>query len=72
MGRRPAGGDLESRLSELERRLADPGFYSSGGEDVGRAVRRHGELRASIARLEVEWERAAEKLAAFERSSTDA
>ena len=68
-------GDLErqtNELRELEKVLANPSFYSDGGEDVGAAVRRHGELRASIAMLEVEWARAAEKLSALDRSSTDA
>ncbi|MFN2543193.1 MAG: ATP-binding cassette domain-containing protein, partial [Actinomycetota bacterium] len=57
-------------LRVLEEQLADPGFYANGGEDVAKAVRRHGELRERIASLETEWERAAEGLAAAETSSS--
>jgi ATP-binding cassette subfamily F protein 3 len=53
-------------LRELEAQLADPAFYARGGDDVGEAVRRHGETRERISELEDEWERSAEALAQHE------
>jgi len=53
-------------LRTLEAQLADPAFYSDGGDDVAEAVRRHGEVRDRIASLEADWERAAENLSAAE------
>jgi ATP-binding cassette subfamily F protein 3 len=58
-----------AELRRLEEQLADPAFYADGGEDVAKAVRRHGEMRERIASLEVEWERSAEELSALETSS---
>ena len=49
-------------LHEIEARLADPDFYAQGGDEVGEAVRRHGEIRERISGLEAEWERFAEAL----------
>jgi ATP-binding cassette subfamily F protein 3 len=57
-----------AELRRLEGLLADPGFYVGGGEDVVKAVRRHGEMQARIASLEAEWERTAEELSALEAS----
>ena len=65
--------DLEretTELRELEARLADPAFYANGGTEVGEAARRHGEIKDRIAALEAEWERAAERLAEYERAGT--
>ncbi|HEX6207840.1 MAG TPA: ABC transporter ATP-binding protein, partial [Actinomycetota bacterium] len=59
--------ELERATAELraiEERLADPGFYAPGGEEVGEAVRRHGELRERIAELEAAWEEAVSALEA--------
>ncbi|MDP9344076.1 MAG: ATP-binding cassette domain-containing protein [Actinomycetota bacterium] len=63
--------DLDRETAEfrrLEERLADPGFYKTGGDDVATAVRRHGETRERIASLEERWERATEELSALEGS----
>ena len=57
-----------AELRRLEERLADPGFYAVGGPEVGEAVRRHGEVRERIARLEADWEEAALELSALESS----
>jgi ATP-binding cassette subfamily F protein 3 len=59
-----------AQLRELEGRLADPDFYAGGGEDVAKAVRRHGEMRERIASLEAEWEQTAEALAALEAAGS--
>jgi ATP-binding cassette subfamily F protein 3 len=49
-------------LQEVEARLADPDFYAQGGDQVGEAVRMHGEIRERISGLEADWERSAEAL----------
>jgi ATP-binding cassette subfamily F protein 3 len=53
-------------LGELELLLADPDFYTRGGDDVRDAVIRHGEIKERISALEAEWERTAEALAELE------
>ncbi|MGH2711714.1 MAG: ABC-F family ATP-binding cassette domain-containing protein, partial [Actinomycetota bacterium] len=53
-------------LRELEAQLADPDFYARGGDEVGEAVRRHGEIRERISDLEAEWETSAEALTQLE------
>jgi ATP-binding cassette subfamily F protein 3 len=55
-----------AEMRKLEERLADPGFYTGGGDQAAEAVRQHGALRQRIAVLEAEWERAAEELSALE------
>ncbi len=57
-----------AELGRLEEQLADPGFYAGAGPEVGETVRRHGEVRERIARLEAAWERAALELSALEAS----
>jgi ATP-binding cassette, subfamily F, member 3 len=54
--------DIETQLerrrverSELEELLADPGFYSQGGDAVADAVKRHGEVAREIGSLEERW-----------------
>ena len=66
--------DLERETAELRRIeeiLADPEFYAGGGEDVGKAVRHHGEVRERVAALESAWERAAERLAELEGARSE-
>lgn len=64
-------GELErvsAEVAELEERLADPGFYGKGGDEVAHATRRHGEAQARVVELEEAWDRATQALTETEEA----